>query len=70
MRNLIHYRQAIQSCKTRLELSTAIDEVCADTMYQYDVSDSYKGNAEKASMQSKPGVSELLMLAHNQERKL
>lgn len=70
MKNLIHHRQAIQSCKTRLELATAIDEVCADTMYQYDVTDSYKGNSEKALMQSKVGVSELLMLAHNQERKL
>lgn len=70
MRNLIHHRQAIQSCKTRLELATAIDEACADTMYAYDVSDSYKGNAQSALMQSKPGVSELLMLAHNQERKL
>ena len=58
------------SCKTRLELSTAIDEVCADTMYAYDVTDSYKGNSEKALMQSKVGVSEMLMLAHNQEKKL
>lgn len=63
MNNLVSARSSILCCASKDQLMHVVYSVCEESRFNFDDRMSLKDNAERAMLQSKHGVAELLMLA-------